>query len=196
LLPWTRTSILLPPTERTDQISHSASGPGAHAARGRVPFGDGFAYLERARRPEISAVHQSRRCFAGPVIAVQGCLSYPYERITRCNLRRVEDVRTQTSGRSGEAQDGASSASKPGRLSRRTGSGAWLDSGSGHLVQEAVHAANLAVLVDDRDVEPDHDRFATVRGSEMPSEASLVMVRVGRPGRAGASSRGAAARRR
>lgn len=52
-----------------------------------------------------------------------------------------------------------------------------------------MHAPNLAVLVEDRDVEPDHNQFAAVRGSGMPAEASLVMVRVGRPGQAGASSR-------
>ena len=55
------------------------------------------------------------------------------------------------------------------------------NSGSGRdLVQEAVHAADLAVGVEDRDVEPDHQRLPVGR-PQVPGEPGLVVVRVDWP---------------
>jgi hypothetical protein len=58
-----------------------------------------------------------------------------------------------------------------------------LKSARGHFVQEAVHAGDLAVDVEDRHVEPDHQRLAAASGPEVPAEPGLVMVRVDRTGK-------------
>ncbi len=44
-----------------------------------------------------------------------------------------------------------------------------------------MHAANLAAGVEDRDVEPDHQRLAAAGRAEVPAEPGLVVVRVDRP---------------